>query len=274
MKTRLLLFIGVLLSLLPLSAQIPTLPRLLDKSESLDQVKYRVLYRLDFISDVEDRDFVTQDLIRLDIGSRISKEYSQKLFVADSLAKQALEQGKVARWVNEVVPPVILYKGFPQPEDITVDYRLPSKAPVMTYTETKPIFDWQIHQDKKEVLGYNCQKATTSWAGRQWTAWFALEVPIPEGPYKFGGLPGLILEISDADKDYAYTCVGITDQLDDKSLVRWLWEQRTVSKRELDKVVRQLYANPEQALKALGAATRFAGDPMLDLPYNPIERVL
>lgn len=272
MKAIRLILLGALLSVSSLYAQLPTMPLSLDKADSLDLVQYRVLYRLDLITDPEDLEFITQDFVRLDIGNSVSKEYSQKLYQADSLAKTALEAGKLPRWVNDLVPPLVLYKGYPSQQEITIDYRLPSKAPVMTYTEAKPALQWLIHKETKELLGYPCQKAEVSFGGRQWTAWFTPDIPLPEGPYKFGGLPGLILELVDAQNHYHYTAVSISNVLGAGNVVRWDWKQRATNKKELDKILRQLYANPDQALKALGTPTRFAGDAMLDLPYNPIER--
>lgn len=272
MKATLCSLLLLLGGIAPLAAQIPTMPLPVEEGDSIDQVQYRVYYRLDFVSDTEDRDYVIQDIVRLDIGSKHSKEYSWRLYQADSVAKSAREMGKLPRWVNDLVPPIVLYKAYPSVGNITVDYRLPSKAPVMTYTEKKPILAWQILSERKELLNFHCQKAEITWAGRHWVAWFTPDVPLPEGPYKFGGLPGLIVELYDTDKDYHYTCTGFEKGLGEEKMLRWRWEQRPTTREELDKIVRRLYANPEQALKALGTPTRFAGDAMLDLPYNPIEK--
>lgn len=77
------------------------------------------------------------------------------------------------------------------------------------YTQDKNLFDWKIMEETKQIKGYNVQKATTSFAGRDYTAWFSPEIPIAEGPYKFNGLPGLILEISDTANDYVFEFIGL-----------------------------------------------------------------
>lgn len=66
--------------------------------------------------------------------------------------------------------------------------------------ETVDRIKWNLHPDTKKTANYILQKATASFGGRNWTAWFTKDIPFSEGPYKFRGLPGLIFQISD-DKD-------------------------------------------------------------------------
>lgn len=65
-------------------------------------------------------------------------------------------------------------------------------------------FDWKIQNQKKLVNGINCQLATARKFGRNWSAYFAREYPFPFGPVKFGGLPGLIFEVSDSTGQYKF----------------------------------------------------------------------
>ena len=58
-----------------------------------------------------------------------------------------------------------------------------------------PKMDWTINEDSTvQVLGYECHKATTTFRGRTWAVWFTEEIPLNIGPWKLGGLPGLILK--------------------------------------------------------------------------------
>jgi hypothetical protein len=52
-------------------------------------------------------------------------------------------------------------------------------------------------------------EATLNFAGRAYTAWFTPDLPASFGPYKFHGLPGLILEIYDSKKHHHYTASSI-----------------------------------------------------------------
>ncbi len=57
--------------------------------------------------------------------------------------------------------------------------------------------NWQLNDRQDTIAGFNCYQATTYHGGRNYTAWFSPDIPIPDGPYVFSGLPGLIVQISD-----------------------------------------------------------------------------
>ncbi|OPC02485.1 hypothetical protein BAS09_12350 [Elizabethkingia ursingii] len=62
---------------------------------------------------------------------------------------------------------------------------------------------WLIKEkETKKIAGYNCIKATTTFRGSNITAYFAKELPYSAGPFKFFGLPGLILDVRVDNKPY------------------------------------------------------------------------
>ena len=69
--------------------------------------------------------------------------------------------------------------------------------------------EWTLEEDTASFLGHPCQKATCRWRGRDYVAWFAPDIPIRRGPWKFGGLPGLIMKIHDVDSLYTFEAVAI-----------------------------------------------------------------
>lgn len=77
------------------------------------------------------------------------------------------------------------------------------------YEQKKDDMRWDIHPDTTMIQELVCQKATIDWGGRNWTAWFAIDLPISDGPYKFCGLPGLIMSISDDNRYFAFDVVVI-----------------------------------------------------------------
>ncbi len=76
------------------------------------------------------------------------------------------------------------------------------------YEEPIPEINWELTDGTKEILGYECHKATARWRGRDWTAWYS-DIPFSDGPYKFTGLPGLILGLEDASGEHKFQAIGI-----------------------------------------------------------------
>ena len=77
------------------------------------------------------------------------------------------------------------------------------------YNQNLDQFNWKLQEEQKEILSYNCKKATTEFAGRSYTAWYTTEISVADGPYKFHGLPGLILSIYDTNKQYQFNVASI-----------------------------------------------------------------
>lgn len=70
------------------------------------------------------------------------------------------------------------------------------------YSFNEPKLVWEmISNEKKEILGNMCLKAKTiTDTGKLYYAWYCPKIPISEGPFRFKGLAGLILEVHNEDK--------------------------------------------------------------------------
>jgi GLPGLI family protein len=85
---------------------------------------------------------------------------------------------------------------------------------VYAITDDIPVINWELGKEQKMIQGYNCQVATGFYRGRIYTAWFSNKLPYKNGPWKFGGLPGLILEIYDQKHEVTWELQNISDQID------------------------------------------------------------
>ncbi|WP_052158287.1 GLPGLI family protein [Lacinutrix jangbogonensis] len=70
-------------------------------------------------------------------------------------------------------------------------------------------FDWELIEEEKTIGNIVCYKAKTTYRGRDYIAWYAPSIQLMFGPWKFSGLPGLILEIYDTQKTFLWTAKSI-----------------------------------------------------------------
>lgn len=70
--------------------------------------------------------------------------------------------------------------------------------------ETLTVIGWNLENEFKTINNVKCQKAIGIFRGLQWEIWFSTKYPIPFGPWKLFGAPGLIFEASTVDKKVSY----------------------------------------------------------------------
>ncbi|WP_299129211.1 GLPGLI family protein [uncultured Winogradskyella sp.] len=80
------------------------------------------------------------------------------------------------------------------------------------YYEETINHSWELKDEEMDIKGYSCRKAITNYGGREWEAWYTLDLPINAGPYKFKGLPGLILKLTDSTGSYNFDFYAITER--------------------------------------------------------------
>lgn len=74
------------------------------------------------------------------------------------------------------------------------------------------VIDWELTSDKKEIQGLICSKATTTFRGRNWTVWYCPQIPVVYGPWKFYGLPGLMMELTEDTNRFAFVLTEIIEE--------------------------------------------------------------
>lgn len=187
----------------------------------VDTANVRVLYALN-AKDIKDEDTYI-DLGKLEVGKRIWKYSSEFLYISDQEAikwkKKTGHQGNVPKnfWLggqkqhqdhwSELVYSDYLIRGNQITEYAC--FPLFAERENSRYTEAWPLMKWTLADGEQTILGHRCQKATCHFRGRDFVAWFATDVPIKGGPWKFGGLPGCILKVYDTQKIYVWEAVAI-----------------------------------------------------------------
>lgn len=85
--------------------------------------------------------------------------------------------------------------------------------------EKRPVIDWKLQGETKKIGNFEAHKATGEFRGRLYTAWYTLDVPLPYGPWKLQGLPGLILEAYDQKKEMYLYFKSLEYPTDNKTLI-------------------------------------------------------
>lgn len=181
------------------------------KGKISDYLNYKITYQLSYQPDSTNVESRKSESMLLYIGDNISKFSSAGTAIGDSLMntinrnnKSSAEFARIRSLIPHTDIEHVIYKGIPK-NKITVTQNIATDE--LKYTLNKNLFNWKIHPETKQVAGYKAQKATTEFAGRNYTAWFTSEIPIPDGPYKFNGLPGLIVKIADNKDHYVFELI-------------------------------------------------------------------
>lgn len=118
------------------------------------------------------------------------------------------------------------------------------------YEEKLPLQEWQLHADNMTILGQLAYKATTTFRGRAFTAWYCPDIPFTAGPWKFGGLPGLILFIRDEQGHYEFKCIGM-ETVNGRLIKSFVPDARTNTYPDFAKLRRLRAENPEAFLSVM-----------------------
>lgn len=254
------------------------------RTTAVDTARYKLTYSLDYTwhPDIQNR---FDDVRTVQIGRHTVKDFSDIIFHYDSLCTADARRG-ADTFSN---PP-----GMPWPCEIIlsdrgrqsdIKYRLPVQNSILHYTDSVPAIDWSFASDTTlTVLGYECRLARCEFAGRHYSAWFSLELPLPYGPYKFGGLPGLILRIQDDEGQFVWTATGI-ERSSEPICVYEYESEKNCSASEASKTIARCFRTPIAfQLAAYGGAkgrvmivgkdgrTRDATEiEDTPIPYKPIE---
>ena len=219
-----------------------------DQQIVIDTANVRILYALN-AKDIKDEDTYI-DLGKLEVGKRVKKYSSEFIDLSDEEAvkwkKKTGHTGYVPKsfWMggrpelhenwSELVFSDYIIRGNQLKEYAC--FPLWAERENSSYTEQWPLMRWTLADEQQTILGHRCQKATCQFRGRDFIAWFAADVPIKGGPWKFGGLPGCILKVYDVQKIYVWEAVAIErgkflisqypDKLYPKSTRKSVWQRQ------------------------------------------------
>ena len=179
--------------------------------EVLDTTRFVVSYRMHYQQRPEN-EHPMEDLLLLEVVSRRTKFYSYKTWQTDSLVRVTPPEqimanlGSFHSGVRDELFRDQTTGRLTHTDQIGMDHLL--------YSEPLPAIDWELEEGERTILGYACRRARCTFRGRSYEAWYAPEIAVSAGPWKFGGLPGLIFAIRDDSGVLDLEATGVEQRIE------------------------------------------------------------
>ncbi|BFO67636.1 hypothetical protein KCF3NO3_36190 [Chryseobacterium sp. KCF3-3] len=207
---------------------------------------YRFVYEYKMKPTIEKKDSVVINYMNLDTDGKKSYFTNAVKYERDSVYRvdknySALLKGKnYDRNLSYIIEKnysqktINLYDKYKSVSLVTIDQEIPK---------------WKIENEFKKINDLNCQKAVADYKGRTWEAWFSKDFPVSDGPYKFSGLPGLVVAIKDGDNDHVFELVQIKKIKAVTALVPK--NNKQMNGEEYRKLIKNYTFNPAEDIAAM-----------------------
>ena len=255
------------------------------QSDSIDQARLVAQYELKYVKDTTNEKQLLDPLketLMLEIGQKVSKCYSYTFYLRDSILTADYKAGASQETITQHARAYgngnisyQIFKNYPMKKVTTID-RLGTTNILCEEANERP--EWTLHPDTMTILSYPCQKATCRFKGRDYTAWYTMDVPVSDGPWKLHGLPGLIIKAEDSRGHYVFTCTGLEQHRGVQPISIHTKGREKLSRKELDKMYERFYTDPIGFLAATSPNVKInitdgQGNSIKKFsePYNPIE---
>lgn len=255
----------------------------MDKAEVRDSTILTVRYHMEYRSD-PDSDRKSHNAMILQVGKNRSKYYSLVREDRDVDAARIAASHNSKEGSNPVWQPKRDPAGSSNMNgEIWIDFTrrilteryhsLRRYNESVEYEEPVPAFEWTLHPDTMTRCNHLCMKASTRFRGREWIVWYAPEIPVSAGPWKFGGLPGLILHAEDTTGAFIWECEAITAA--PEPMIYYHTDVTRTTREQYRKYLNNFHARPLQTLsegeRVIVRSKGHVLDESWQIPYNPIE---
>jgi len=220
----------------------------------------RFIYEYKFIPDSTNVEDMKTEMMFLDTSKDGSKYYSYTVFNSDSLMKVDLEKQLAATGSINVRSDMqkgsVRYSVTKTYPDYKTNLHRRLSMDAYSISDDRKI-NWKISSEKEKIGEWSAQKAEADFAGRHWMAWFSTEIPIQDGPYKFHGLPGLIVKIEDKTGSHKLELRGIKNIQGDLNINVFEAKEIAINSKQFQKVIKEYENDPTKGIKQMqmGGAT-------------------
>lgn len=253
---------------------------LLSQATTSDSLRGEFTYLLQYKPNILNRDNVYKELFTMQISDKRAFFISENRLKFDSLFIEQYNKNRSNFNIDMRGLPSSKFKFLIiQTNDNSEFYESVGTA-LLSYN-TPVIHDWKLIDETKVINSIHCKKAEVHYKGRDWTAWYSTEIPFPYGPYKFSGLPGLIVKITDKTEDYDFELVKSVSSAKLKGKIitvnkRHYQNAKLVTKKELTQATTNYRDNIKYELEKMGTVfSDGQNKPRVSETdkkgYNPIE---
>lgn len=181
----------------------------------LDSSEYKIRYSILFQQDSTNNNFIRHEYMLLFVGKNYSMFLSENYYRSDTIFSKISNMEQFNQYARDPNRPSSafqfrIYKNYSEGK-ITVTNHIPGDS--FLYEEKMDLFKFELTGRTDTINQLYCQEAKCNFGGRIWVAWFTPDIPLIEGPYKFNGLPGLIVKVEDDRHQYVF-------ELEDFSVIK------------------------------------------------------
>ncbi|WP_303169947.1 GLPGLI family protein [Porphyromonas sp.] len=251
------------------------------KKEVLDYTQWRIYYDYTIKKKANDPYSIRNTIALLQIGQRATVFRDYHSFRTDSMLDVNAKAKRLpSEYINELLKEnhksqfahVVAYdrrtKGWTEQQSVPSEMR-------SRYSEASIPMAWTTVKGDTLIAEYKCHKAVAKYRGRDYIAWYTEEINMPYGPYKFYGLPGLVMKVEDTLGHHVFTFRGM-EQVKKYEPIYINSSNLVIRDRETHrKILRNAIENLSKTITESGRIQVSKEDRASlnakKTPYNPIE---
>ncbi|MDE5611163.1 MAG: GLPGLI family protein [Odoribacter sp.] len=183
---------------------------------AVDTVMYAVRYLWTYCYDKERHLTYREDRMVL-VAPEVTLDMSYQPMGERKWRRQQGQEARMKRdssLAYHLTPSFYYY--YPQEQRLKNTYRVVDEDFLLRDTLCSP--SWVLTEEEKSIGGYACRKACCEYGGRRWTAWFTTDLPGMAAPRHLTGLPGVVLEASDEEREVVWTYNGKVEATEEEPL--------------------------------------------------------
>lgn len=252
--------------------------------KKIDNLNYIATYSMVHQVNAKNEASKVEEKMFLLIGSKISKYQSEYRYLKDSIDTHHFKNNTEASVQEYMLLPTTYqeYTIIKNRETETMTTNEDVMVENLEYEQPMSDIKWNLTDETQIIVGYTCQKATLSYGGRDFVAWFTNQIPVNEGAYKFVGLPGFLVNISDTQNHSVIQLISITKNTDEEKAIYEVEGKRKTIKTTREKFMQTKEKSTKTSVlgnfEASGMSVTFDDPKVMEEMrkktykiYNPIE---